>query len=64
MRKRVNYLWLAVTPDQYELPLVVCDTADELAARFNVSTENVQSLISKNSSGKRSGRKFVKVRVK
>lgn len=63
MRKRVNYLWLAVTPDQYELPLVVCDTIDELAARFNVSTENVQSLISKNSSGKRSGRKFVKVRV-
>lgn len=24
-------LWLAVTLDEYELPLVVCDTADELA---------------------------------
>lgn len=24
-------LWLAVTLDEYELPMVVCDTADELA---------------------------------
>jgi len=32
-------LWLAVTPDQYELPMVVADTAKELSKLLGI-TEN------------------------
>lgn len=28
-------LWMAVTADEYELPLCVTDTAAELAAKYN-----------------------------
>ena len=60
---RKEYLWLAVTPDQYELPLAVADTAEQLGALFGLKRASVINSVQKNSSGKRSGRKFVKVRV-
>ena len=61
MRKK--YLWLAVTPDQYELPLAVADTAEQLAAMFGLTRGSVINLVSKNAPGTQSGRKFVKVEV-
>lgn len=60
---RKEYLWLAVTPDQYELPLAVADTAEQLAAMFGLTRGSVISLVSKNAPGTMSGRKFVKVEV-
>lgn len=56
-------LYLAVTPDKYELPLAVCDTAEELAKLFGLRKNVVQSAISKNLSGRNKGRKFIKVEV-
>lgn len=60
---RKEYLWLAVTPDQYELPLAVADTAEQLAAMFGLTRGSVINLVSKNAPGTMSGRKFVKVEV-
>lgn len=54
-------MYMAVTPDKYELPLAVCDTAGELGAKFGVSANLIQSSISKNQSGRNRGFKFVKV---
>lgn len=37
-----RYLWLAVTADEYELPLAVENTAAELARRLGVSEDTVR----------------------
>lgn len=53
-------LWLLVTSDKYELPLVVEDSAGRLARRLGTKANNIISAISK--SRNRKGRcKFVKV---
>ena len=56
-----KYLWLAVTADEYELPLCVRDTCKELAAVYNVPTYVIYEAINKNYSGIIRGIKFVKV---
>lgn len=56
-------LYMAVTPDELELPMVVADSCAELAGIFNVKTHVVYSAISHRQSGKNSGRKFVRVEV-
>lgn len=37
-----RYLWLAVTADEYELPLAVEDTAAALARRLGISEDTVR----------------------
>lgn len=37
-----RYLWLAVTADEYELPMIVENTAAALARRLGVSEETVR----------------------
>ncbi|MBN1059364.1 hypothetical protein [Clostridium botulinum] len=32
-----KYLWVAVSPDKYELPLIVEDTSRKLADKLNVT---------------------------
>ena len=56
-------LYMAVTPDKYELPLAVCGTAKELGELFGVSKTSVLSSISKKLPGTTTGRKFIKVEV-
>lgn len=56
-----KYLWLAVEPDEYELPLAVADTARELGAIYGIRKDTVIDMVSKGKSGKISGRKFIKV---
>lgn len=42
--KEVNRnIWMAVTPDSYELPVLVADTAKELAQMMGVSKNTVKS---------------------
>lgn len=36
-----TYIWMAVTADQYELPLAVADTAPELAKILGISKRAV-----------------------
>ncbi len=42
MMGKQRYLWLAVTADEYELPLVVEDTAAALARRLGISEDTVR----------------------
>ena len=56
-------LYMAVTPDKYELPLAVKTNAKDIAELFGTTEKTVYSSISKNRSGKRNGVKFVKVTV-
>lgn len=58
-----QYLWLAVTVDKYELPLMVEDSSAKLGAKFGLSKKTVASLISRKACGTRNGYKFVKVRI-
>lgn len=37
-----QYLWMAVTADEYELPLIVEDTAAALARRLGISEDTVR----------------------
>ena len=58
-----KYLWLAVEPDEYELPLAVCETSKELGLLFGLSATTVIHMARLGADGSRSGRKFVKVRI-
>ena len=55
-------MYMAVTADEYELPLVVASNAQELADKLNTTIGNVYSTASKGMSGKRNGYKIVRVR--
>ena len=44
MMSKQRYLWLAVTADEYELPLAVENTAAELARRLGVSENTVRTM--------------------
>lgn len=63
MSAKREFLWLAVTPDVYELPLAVCDTADELGQKYGLSGNTVISNIKRKADGTKAGRKFVRVRL-
>jgi len=56
-------LWLAVTPDKYELPLLVEETAKELAIKLGMNTCAVQTAVAMNRSGVKTGRKLIKIEV-
>ena len=58
-----NVLYMAVTPDKYELPLYVADSVKELAEKFNTNQNVVLSSISHKRGGNVTGRKFVRVRI-
>lgn len=36
-------IWMQVTPDEYELPMLVADTANELAQMIGVSKSTIKS---------------------
>ena len=56
-----KYLWLCVEADEYELPLAVADSAREIAELFDTTTGCVQVLEKGGYSGKKIGRRFIKV---
>lgn len=58
-----KYLWMAVTADEYELPLAVEDTAVKLGALLGLAKHTVSENISKGRTGKSNGYRFVKVRI-
>lgn len=63
MRKVASkYIWLCVEADEYELPLVVADSARELAEKVGTTKHNVENLAWYENNGKATGRRFIKVR--
>ncbi len=59
--KGLRYLWLAVTPDEYELPIYIEDTAKKLGEKLGVTESTVVCSVMRKMSGKNTGRKIVKV---
>lgn len=56
-------LYMAVTPDELELPLFVTDYCRELANKYGISNDNLLSQIAHNCSGRDRGAKFIRVIV-
>lgn len=64
-RKKINkrnLIYMSVTADEYELPICITDTVEELAAIYGITRDTIYSAISLNKNGKRNGYKFVKVK--
>lgn len=59
----MKYLYMAVTPDKYELPLVVTETLRELSFILGTKENNLSSSLSRKRSGKKKGYKIVKVKM-
>lgn len=57
MKKR--YVWMMVTDDEYELPIVIADSAEELARRCRVS----KSAVYNSTNDGRKHKRYVKVLV-
>lgn len=58
-----RYIWMCVEADEYELPLIVADSARELAETVGLSVDTVTVSAYRGYNGKGSGRRFVKVRL-
>lgn len=56
-------LYMGVTPDKYELPIFVADSLKELSKISGFDYDSVRHLISKRSSGKNKGIKFIKITI-
>lgn len=56
-----KYLWIAVATDEYELPIAVADTAQELANIFGVKTTTIINCVSRGRSGRENGYRYLKV---
>lgn len=56
-------IYMAVTADEYELPIDFSSNLKKLAERTGVSASNISCCISRKCNGKVRGFKFVKVEV-
>lgn len=54
-------IWMAVTPDELELPLAVEETAEKLGEKLGTTKNNVISRYRKATSGKNSGYRIVRI---
>lgn len=57
-------IYMAVTPDKYELPIDFAESAGELAEKIGTTKNNIQSSISKNLPGSFTGYRFVRVNIR
>ena len=61
-KKEPKVLWIAVTPDRYELPVCVCDSQKDLAERLGVTVSNISHLAERKRRSSRSKYYVYKVR--
>jgi len=57
------FIWMAVTADEYELPLCIADSGNDLGRRLGVSAHTIRSNINKKCKKARGKIKYVKVEV-
>ena len=62
MDNRKPYYWMAVEADEYELPLAVADTAEELGRMVGLKKNSIIDSVLKNRNGREKGEKYIKVR--
>lgn len=58
-----KYLYMAVTPDKYQLPLAVADTVQQLARMVGVTTNSIYSAISHGEARNWKKRRYVRIRI-
>ena len=58
-----KYLYMAVTPDEYQLPLAVADSVQQLARMVGVTTNSIYSAISHGESRNWKKRRYVRIRI-
>lgn len=61
-KKEPKVLWVAVTPDRYELPMCVCDSQKDLAKCLGVTVSNISHLAERKRKSSRSKYYVYKVR--
>ncbi len=62
--KRTGFnVWMKVTQDEYELPIIVADSALALAQKCGTSVNNIHSSWSKYHTGRHSSSPYRKVRI-
>ncbi len=59
----IEKLYMAVTPDRYELPLAVCRSADELGQAFGITGHTVMVSLCRKDDGRKRGAKFLRIEV-
>lgn len=60
--KEPKVLWIAATPDRYELPMCVCDSQKDLAECLGVTVSNISHLAERKRRSSRSKYYIYKVR--
>lgn len=60
---RQKYLYMEVDADEYELPLIVAESLEELSLKSGVTKCSIKNAIIRKYSGRNRGNKFVKVPV-
>lgn len=58
-----NKIYMAVTADQYEFPVLLADSLKELSICYGMSTRNMNSYIHRKMVRKKEGVKFVRVEI-
>lgn len=61
MSRYKRMLWLAVTADEFELPIAIEDSAEKLASKIGISTSTVKYLEKKKCTGRNTGRRIVRI---
>ena len=56
-------VYMAVTADEYELPVAVVDSAAELAEIYGMTRESVLSALTRGSQRKNTKRKFIRLEI-
>ncbi len=57
----MSYYYMAVTPDEYELPIAVAESNKQLSEMIGVSSNSISSNISRGCSGRNRGFKIIKI---
>lgn len=64
MANKRSVTYMTVTADEYELPIYVADTVEELAEHYGISVGTIYTAVCLGKNGARNGYKFVKVKNK
>ena len=59
----MSYVWMQITHDEFELPVAVANTAQELADIVGTTKNNVQSATAHVRRGRNKWSRFIRVQV-
>ena len=60
---RVQAVWMKITQDEYELPVAVADSSDELGEICGCDGQTIRCAFSRYNLGQRKSTKYIKVMI-